>query len=82
MANGEIIIQIMLITIGMVALSEVLNKILGINMDAARELREKSQNLQERMQMARLMRNPEEMLALQKESVELYKQLMYNILIL
>ena len=59
MANGEIIIQIMLITIGMVGLSEVLNRIFGLNMDAARELREKSQNLQERMQTARLTRNPQ-----------------------
>ncbi|MHA2289349.1 MAG: EMC3/TMCO1 family protein [Promethearchaeota archaeon] len=76
MANGDIIIQIMLITIGMVALSEVLNKILGINMEAARELREKSKNLQERMQIAKLSRDPQEMIELQRESVELYKQLM------
>ena len=61
---------------GMVALSEVLNKILGVNMEAARELREKSQNLQERMQLARFTRDPKEMLELQQESVELYKQLM------
>ena len=76
MAIGEIIIQIMLITIAMVALSEVLNRILGINMDAARDLREKSQNLQERMRTARLSGNPQEMHELQQESLELSKQMM------
>ena len=76
MANGEIIIQIMLITIGMVGLSELLNRIFGLNMEAARELREKSQNLQERMRTARLTGNPQEMLELQQESMELTKQMM------
>jgi len=76
MANGDIIIQIMLITIGMVGLSELLNRILGLNMDAARELRERSQNLQERMRTARLMGNPQEMMELQQESMELSKQMM------
>lgn len=76
MAIGEIIIQIMLITIGMVALGEVLNRILGTNMEAARELREKSQNLQERMRTARLTGNAYEMQELQQESLELSKEMM------
>ncbi|NVM16087.1 MAG: DUF106 domain-containing protein [Candidatus Lokiarchaeota archaeon] len=76
MANGEIIIQIMLITIGMVGLSELLNRILGLNMGAARELREKSQNLQERMRTARLTGDRREMLELQQESMELTKLMM------
>ena len=76
MANGEIIIQIMLITIGMVGLSELLNRILGLNMGAARELREKSQNLQERMRTARLTGNPQEMIELQQESMELSKTML------
>ncbi len=76
MAIGEIIIQIMLITIAMVTLSELLNRILGINMEAARELREKSQNLQERMRTARLAGNPQEMFELQQESLELSKQML------
>ncbi|MFX0075009.1 MAG: EMC3/TMCO1 family protein [Candidatus Hermodarchaeota archaeon] len=76
MANGEIIIQIMLITIGMVALSELLNRIFGLNMGAARELRERSQNLQERMRTARLTGNPQEMMELQQESIDLTKQMM------
>jgi len=76
MSNGEIIIQIMLITIGMVGLSELLNRIFGLNMEAARELRERSQNLQERMRTAKLTGNPQEMLELQQESIELTKQMM------
>ncbi|MBY9011002.1 MAG: DUF106 domain-containing protein [Candidatus Lokiarchaeota archaeon] len=76
MANEDIIIQIMLITIGMVGLSELLNRIFGFNMDAARELREKSQNIQERMRTARLTGNPQEMRELQQESVELSKLMM------
>jgi hypothetical protein len=76
MANEDIIIQIMLITIGMVGISEILNRIFGFNMDAARELREKSQNIQERMRTARLTGNPQEMRELQQESVELSKLMM------
>ena len=76
MEIGEIIIQIMFITLGMVALSEGLNRILGINMGAARELRENSQNLQERMRTARLTRNVQEMQELQQESLELSKQML------
>jgi hypothetical protein len=45
-------------------------------MEAARELREKSKNLQERMGTARLTGNPQEMLELQKESIELSKQML------
>jgi len=76
MANEEIIIQIMLITIGMVGLSELLNRIFGLNMGAAREIREKSQNLQERMRTVRLTGDRQAMLELQQESMELTKQMM------
>ncbi|MHA1460062.1 MAG: EMC3/TMCO1 family protein [Promethearchaeota archaeon] len=76
MANEDIIIQIMLITIGMVGLSEILNRIFGLNMEATRELREKSKNLQERMRTAKSIGNPQEMLALQRESLELSKDMM------
>ncbi len=81
MTNGDIIIQIMLITIGMVSLGEVLNRIFGLNMEAAREIRDKSQNLQERMRTASLTGNPQEMMELQQESIELTKQMMKKQLI-
>jgi uncharacterized membrane protein (DUF106 family) len=76
MANIEIIIQIMLITLVMVGFGTVLNKIMGLNMDAAREIREKSQNLQERMKTVRLTGNVQEMAELQQESMVLTKLMM------
>ena len=76
MANEEIIIQIMLITLGMVGLSEILNRFMGLNMEAAKELREKSKNLQERMKTARLTGNSQEMFELQQESMTLTKLMM------
>jgi hypothetical protein len=81
MADGEIIIQIMLITIGMVALSEILNRIFGLNMETAKELRERSQDLQQRMMNARITRNPEEMIKLNRESIEVSKLMMKKQLI-
>ena len=76
MANEEIIIQIMFITLAMVGLSEILNRIMGLNMETAREIREKSRNLQERMKTARLTGNSQEMFALQQESIALTKLMM------
>ena len=76
MANEEIIIQIMLITLVMVGFSTFLNKIMGLNMDTAREMREKSQILQERMKTVRLTGNVQEMAELQQESMVLTKLMM------
>ena len=76
MANEEIIIQIMFITLAMVGLSEILNRVFGLNMDTAKEMRENSRNLQERMKTARLTGNSQEMVALQKESIALTKVMM------
>jgi len=76
MANEEIIIGIMLITLAMIAVGELLNKIMGVNKDAARELREKSKSLQERMKTAQLTGNTQIMRELQRESMELTKIMM------
>jgi len=76
MANGEIIIQIMLITIAMISVGEILNKIMGVKSDAVRELREKSKNLRERMKTAQLTGNAQIMIELQRESMELTKIMM------
>ncbi|GAI63685.1 unnamed protein product [marine sediment metagenome] len=76
MANEEIFIGIMLITLVMIGVGEILNRIMGINKDAARELREKSKNLQERMRTAQLTGNSQIMLELQRESMELTKAMM------
>ncbi len=76
MANEEIIIQIMFITLAMIGLGEILNRIMGLNMDSAKEIREKSKNLQERMKTARLTGNSQDMFELQQESVALTKLMM------
>ena len=76
MANEEIIIQIMFITLAMVGLSEILNRVFGLNMDTAREMKENSRNLQERMKTARLTGNSQEMVELQQESIALTKVMM------
>lgn len=73
MANEEIIIGIMLITIAMIGVGELLNRIMGVNAVATRELREKSNNLRERMRTAQLTGNAQIMLELQRESMELTK---------
>ncbi|MHA1461120.1 MAG: EMC3/TMCO1 family protein [Promethearchaeota archaeon] len=76
MANEEIIIGIMFITLAMIAVGELLNKFMGVNRDAAREMREKSKNLQERMRTAQLTGDAQIMLELQRESMELTKIMM------
>jgi hypothetical protein len=76
MTNEEIIIQIMFITLAMIGVGELLNKIMGVNRDSARELREKSKNLQVRMRTAQLTGDSQIMLELQRESMELTKIMM------
>jgi len=76
MANEEIIIGIMLITIAMIGVSELLNRIMGVNTEAVRELQKKSKNLRERMRTAQLTGNSQIMLELQRESMELTKMMM------
>jgi len=76
MANLDIIIQIMFITLAMVGLSEILNRVFGLNMDTAKEMRTNSRILQERMKTARLTGNSQEMVELQQESIALTKVMM------
>ncbi|MFX0017227.1 MAG: hypothetical protein ACFFAK_07105 [Promethearchaeota archaeon] len=81
MTNVGIILQIMFISIGMVALGLILNKFLGINLQSARELRDKALNIQQRMRTAQATGNAQEMFALQQESTALMKQMMKKQLI-
>lgn len=73
MANEEIIIEIMFITIAMIGVGEILNRILGVNTGAVRDIQEKAKNLRERMRTAQLTGNAQIMLELQRESMELTK---------
>jgi len=76
MSNGIIIIQIMFITLGMVALGMVLNYVLGLKKGVMKELREKALNLQERMRNAQLIGDFQQLTQLQRESVLFMKQMM------
>jgi len=76
MANEEVIIGIMLITIAMIGVSEILNRIMGVQSGAVREIQEKAKNLRERMRTAQLTGNAQIMLELQRESMELTKLMM------
>lgn len=71
----------MFISIGMVVLSLILNKVLGINLETARELRDKALSIRERMRTAQVTENAQEMFALQQESTALMKQMMKKQLI-
>ncbi|MFX0179906.1 MAG: hypothetical protein ACFE78_06930 [Candidatus Hodarchaeota archaeon] len=81
MTNVGIILQIMFISLGMVALSSILNKFLGINLQTARELRDKALKIQERMRIAQATGNVQEMYTMQRESTVLMKQMMKKQLI-
>jgi len=52
MVNEIVIFQIFLVTLGMVTLSMIFNKISGLNSESAREIREQTLELQERMRAA------------------------------
>ena len=81
MTNVSVILQIMFISIGMVALSQILSKYLGLNLETARELRDKALNLQERIKTAQVTSDLQEMLHLRQESSALMKQMMKKQLI-
>ena len=76
MANEFIILQIFFITLGMVAFSMILNKLMGLDPKSAKEMREKAQNLQERMRNAQSTADTEQLYRLQQESMQLYKEMM------
>ena len=60
----------------MVAFGLILNKILGINPEAAKEMQEKAKNLQERMRTAQSFGDFQMMRQLQHESLQLTRQMM------
>jgi hypothetical protein len=76
MSEVFIIIQIMLITIGMVVLGMLLNKVLGLSKDKIMEFKEQALNLQERMKNAQVLADRQMMLALQRETMQFTKSIM------
>ena len=71
-----IIFQIFLVTLGMVTLSMIFNKLMGLNPESAREIREQTTELQERMRVAQQEGNNQDLRRLQQESIELTKTMM------
>ena len=76
MSNAAIIIQIMFITIGMIFLGLILNRVLGLRKENLIDLKKKGQNLRERLKNAQLMGDIQMMAQLQKETVIFMKKIM------
>jgi uncharacterized membrane protein (DUF106 family) len=76
MSNVAIILQILLITIGMIILGMVLNKILGLSKEKINEFKEKALNIQERMRNAQVVGDIQIMTQLQRETMQFTKQIM------
>lgn len=60
----------------MVAFGLILNKILGINPEAAKQVQEEAKNLQERMRAAQTLGDYQLLRQLQHESIQLTRQMM------
>jgi uncharacterized membrane protein (DUF106 family) len=76
MSNAVIIIQIMLITLGMIILGMILNKLLGLSKDKISEFKEQALNLQERMRNAQVLADRQMMVQLQRETMQFTKSMM------
>ncbi|MFX1409882.1 MAG: EMC3/TMCO1 family protein [Promethearchaeota archaeon] len=76
MTNGLIILIIMFITIGMTIFSVFLNKILGLKKEEMKKIREKALNLRERMRNAQVIGDPQLLIQIQKETIQLTNQMM------
>ncbi len=75
MSNAGIILQIMLITIGMIILGMILNKVLGLSKEKITEFKERASNLQERIRNAQVIGDIQMMARLQRETMQFTKQI-------
>jgi len=76
MSNALIILQIMLITIGVIILGMIFNKVLGLSKEKITEFKERASNLQERMRNAQVIGDIQTMAKLQRETMQFTKQIM------
>ena len=76
MSIAVIILQIMLITIGMLILGMILNKVLGLSKEKIIEFKERASNLQERIRNAQVIGDIQMMARLQRETMQFTKQIM------
>ena len=81
MSDGAIIIQIMFVTIGMLIVGMILNRLLGLRKENLKALREQAQNMQDRMRNAQLLGDPQLLMQLQQESMIFMKKMMKKQLI-
>ncbi len=81
MSSTVIIIQIMFITIGMTIVGMILNRVLGLRKENLKNLREKAQNIQDRIKNAQLLNDYKLIMQLQRESMIFMKTLMKKQLI-
>jgi uncharacterized membrane protein (DUF106 family) len=71
-----VVIQIMFITLGMIALGVVLNHFLGLTTDALQDLRNKATKFRERMKNAQLTGDYQQLAQIQQESTQFMKLMM------
>ncbi|MFW9781209.1 MAG: hypothetical protein ACFFFB_02890 [Candidatus Heimdallarchaeota archaeon] len=76
MSNAAIILQILFITIGMIILGMVLNRILGLRKENMQKFKEKALNLQERMKTAQTLGDIQMITQLQRETIQFTRQIM------
>ncbi|MFX1315898.1 MAG: EMC3/TMCO1 family protein [Promethearchaeota archaeon] len=76
MTNSLIVLIIMLITIGMTIFNLLLNKILGLKREEMKKIREKALNLRERMKNAQAIGDPQLLIQIQRETIQLTNQMM------
>lgn len=76
MSNAVIILQIMLITIGVLILGMILNKVLGLSKEKITEFKERASNLQERIRNAQAIGDIRMMAQVQRETMQYTKQIM------
>ncbi|HEA70559.1 hypothetical protein LCGC14_1546660 [marine sediment metagenome] len=76
MSNALIILQLLLITICMIMLGMVLNRILGLKKANFNEFKEKALNIQERLKKAQVLGDIRLMAQVQRETMQFTKQIM------
>ena len=76
MSNAVIILQIMLITIGMIIFGMILNRILGLSREKMVEFKEQALNLQERIRNAQVVGDIQMMAQVQRETLRFTKKIM------
>ncbi|MFX1380016.1 MAG: EMC3/TMCO1 family protein [Promethearchaeota archaeon] len=76
MSEVIVIIQIVFITLGMIALGMILNRFLGLSKEVIQDMRKKALNLRERMKNAQFIGDYQQLAQIQRESTQFMKIMM------